>query len=140
MVKGLSKEIKEALNRYYLNRQNQSVMDYSNGVLKERGWNKAQDLENIFAEAKKEGWSVEAVAGHFWFSMKLLRGRHVIEVMERNLPEGGISNIKEEGEPFGALVEIADALRKTGREPFFIRNEEDVKSLENTLLGGDPDA
>jgi hypothetical protein len=112
MVKGLSKDIRESLNRYYRNRENQSVLEYSNGVLKERGWNKEADLALIFAEASKEGWRVEASAGNFCFSKKLLRGTHVIEVKERTLPNGGISNIKLEGESFGALSDLADALKR----------------------------
>jgi hypothetical protein len=116
MVEKLSKEICEALNRYYVNRENQSVMDYSHGVLKERGWNKAADLENIFAAAKPGGWQVEAIAGHFWFSKKLLRGTHIIEVGEKTLPQGGVSNIRDE-RSFSAL---ADALGKMGKKPNII--------------------
>jgi hypothetical protein len=110
MVEKLSEKIKEALNRYYVNRENQSVMDYSGGVLKERGWDKAADLENIFAAARLDGWQVEAIAGHFWFSKKVLQGTHIIEVGEKTLPQGGVSNIRDAGKPFGALSDIADAL------------------------------
>jgi hypothetical protein len=109
MAEKLSEEIKAVLQRYYMHRERQS----------RDGWNKAEDLKVIFEAAKQEGWSTQAVAGHFWFSKKSLIARHIIEVSEETLSEGGISNIQALNKPFGALYEIADAVRKTGREPEF---------------------
>jgi hypothetical protein len=109
MAEKLSEEIRKALHLYYMHRDRQSV----------EKWNKGEDLHVIFEAANKEGWSVEAVAGHFWFSKKSLIARHIIEVTDKTLPEGGISNIQDLKEPFGALQGIADAVRKSGREPVF---------------------
>jgi hypothetical protein len=109
MAEKLSEEIRKALHLYYLHRDRQSV----------EKWNKGEDLHVIFEAAKKEGWSVESVAGHFWFSKKSLIARHIVEVTSKTLQDGGISNIQEMNEPFGALHEITHALRKTGREPQF---------------------
>lgn len=138
MVKGLSKGIRETLNRYYQNRANQSIMDFSKGVLRQRGWNKEEDLGSIFAEASKEGWAVEASAGKFWFSKKLLRGWHVIEVTERTMPEGGVSNIRINGEPFGVLSELADALERAKVRRYLERGAYAL-TKKNKQKGGDAD-
>lgn len=110
MAEKLPLHIKEAIHKYYIHRARQE----------RDGWNKEADLDLIFETAKREGWSTQACAGHFWFSKKTLMGKHIIEVNEMNFPKGGISNIKDDKEPFGILSEITNALRKVGKEPVFI--------------------
>lgn len=102
MAEELSKDVMATVHLYYLHRQRQ-VRD---------GWNKEEDLERIFEVANKEGWTVEAVAGKFWFSKKTFLGRHIIEVTERSIKVGGISNIQDQGEPLAGLSRLANALRK----------------------------
>lgn len=123
MAEQLSEKIKEAIHLYYIHRDRQSV----------EKWNKAEDLERIFEAAREEGWQTEAVAGNFWFSRKVTLGTHVIEVNEKNFPEGGKSNLAMKGEPFGAVAIIAEALRKTGREPLIIKDEGDVNAYADLL-------
>lgn len=103
MAEGLSKDVMATIHLYYLHRERQQ----------RNGWNKEEDLERIFEVANKEGWTVEAVAGKFWFSKKVVLGRHIIEVTERTLSVGGISNIQDTGKPLGALSDLANALRKS---------------------------
>lgn len=103
MADELSKDVMATVHIYYLHRERQT----------RDGWNKEEDLERIFEVANREGWAVEAVAGKFWFSKKVVLGRHIIEVTERTISTGGLSNIRDSGEPYGALSGLANALKKT---------------------------
>lgn len=101
MPEQLHYELKESLQNYYTHRQRQS----------RNGWDKESDLDLIFRIAKREGWSTEAVAGHFWFRKKVLLGTHIIEVTENTLPKGGISNITDNKTPYGVFSLIATAYK-----------------------------
>lgn len=125
MAERLSEKIKEAVRLYYIHRERQSV----------ETWDKGEDLKRIFTAAREQGWCCEACAGTFWFSKKVLLGTHVIKVTERTLATGGESNIADDGKPFGAMHDIAEALRKVGKEPFFIRNEKDVNAYADLVNG-----
>lgn len=103
MAEELSKDVMATVHIYYLHRERQA----------RDGWNKEEDLERIFEVANREGWAVEAVAGKFWFSKKMVLGRHIIEVTERTISVGGISNIQDAGEPYGVLSDLANAFRKS---------------------------
>jgi hypothetical protein len=125
MAEKLPLHIKEAIHKYYVHRQRQA----------RDTWNKEADLDLIFETAKREGWSTQACAGHFWFSKKVLLGTHVIEVTETSFPDGGTSNIKDDNEPFGALSEITNALRKVGKKPLFINANPYKQNNSKTEVG-----
>lgn len=103
MADELSKDVMATVHLYYLHRERQT----------RDGWNKEEDLERIFEVANKEGWTVEVVAGKFWFSKKVVLGRHIIEVTERTISAGGISNIQGSGKPYGVVSHLANAFRKS---------------------------
>lgn len=113
----ISDEIIATLAQYYIHRASQ-------GTVK---WNKAEDLNVIFAAARQEGWSVAASAGVFWFS----NAEGVkIKLYEGNYLSGG-ERISE-GKPFGFFQETDAALAMSGRAANFI-NADEHGGLKNAL-------
>lgn len=81
----LSLEILHMLNLYYKNRKDQH----------EQVWDKQRDLVGVVHAASKDGWTVEAVAGTFWFSKPSPLGTVIVKVNENNYLTGGESNVGE---------------------------------------------
>jgi len=61
----------------------------------EKHWDRDYDLASICNAAKFNGWTVEAVAGTFWFSKPSPLGTVVVKVNENNYLTGGESNVGE---------------------------------------------
>ena len=102
----ISDTIKAALAEYYMHRR-----------LAAHGhaWEKARDLAQVAAVAESEGWSVEAVAGTFWFTRPSVFGEIHVRADETNYLMGGRPNIGGVVEPLGAFTELAQVLRKASR-------------------------
>jgi len=107
MTEQLPLPIIESLQKYYFHRNHQST----------DGWDKAADLDLIDKMCTEEKWGYQACAGTFWFSKKLTNGTLVIKVSESTFPDGGISSVKGNGEPFGAFSEITPLSEKTAKNP-----------------------
>lgn len=78
-------------------------------------WNKEHDLDLIFAAAKADGWTVEAVAGNFWFSKMSPFGRVIVKVTENNYLTGGDSNISDGLTAHGLFGRILNMVRRKER-------------------------
>jgi hypothetical protein len=103
-------EIKAAIERYYANRDAQSVTP----------WNKGADLDHIDAVATSLNIAWSAIAGTFWLSIPYYTYIVLVEVTPKNIIYNGslqeIRDIKEKkpGKPEPKFEEVKKVSRFDG--------------------------
>jgi hypothetical protein len=117
MTPKLSDDIKAALAEYYMHRR-LAAHGHS--------WDKARDIAQVVEVSGYSGWTVEPVAGTFWFTRDTPLGEIHVRADEKNYLMGGRANTGGTVEPLGAITEITEALKKMGREAFSIEGERGV--------------